>query len=182
MAAPVQVPLQPRPRTGDKAANILTVALPGIRRMHVILQVSNEVHGESNEVMWSLSAWATLETPLGPNGTIANVNCAPSQVTLAPLGARTMHVATVFWPAEPAAASLSVLFSTSGDIPQGEAQAWGIGETTAHDLFGLLVTPIGYPRHLERLVDPLPYDDPQLLERLQIDGRIPPPLLVRRRK
>jgi hypothetical protein len=180
MAPPVQVTLNPRARTSDREANILTVALVGIRRMQVILQVSNVVHGESNEVMWTLSAWAKLETSLGPNGTIAHVNVAPSQVTLAPLGAQTMHVATVYWPPEPAAASLSVKFSTAGDIPQGLAQAWGVGDTTPHDVAGLFVTPFGYPRHFERLVDPLPYDDPELLERLQIDGRIPTPLLLRR--
>jgi hypothetical protein len=93
-----------------------------------------------------------------------------------------MHVATVFWPVGLAAASLSVLFSTPGDIPQGQAEAWGVGDTSPHDFSGLFVTPFGYPRPFERLVDPLPYDDPALLAKLQIDGRIPKPLLARRRK
>jgi len=182
MAAPVHLTLNPRSEVSDRTANDLVVPLVGIRRMHVILEVSNVVMGESNEVEWSLSAWATLATPLGPNGTKADVNCAPSLVTLSPLGAQRMHVATVFWPAEPAAASLSVRFSTPGDIPQGFAQAWGVADTTPHDLSGLFLTPFGYPRHLDRLVDPLPYDDPALLERLMVEGRIPTPKLVRRGK
>ncbi len=179
--SPVHVSLNPRPRTGHKDANILTVALAGIRRMHVILQVSNIVDRESNEVSWTLSAWATLVTSLGPEGKIPHVNLAPSLVTLAPLGAQTMHIATLFWPAEPAAASLNVLFSTPADIPEGKAQAWGVGDTTPHDYSGLFVTPFGFGRHLERLVDPLPYGDPELMQKLMVDGQIPVPLLYRKR-
>ena len=172
---PVQVSLRARPKTGDRNANVLTVALAGIRRMDVILQASNDVEGESNDVWWTLAAWATLVTPLGPK--LTEVHLSPSQITVAPLGARTMHVATLFWPLQPAAEALHVLFSTAGDVPQALAQAWGVGDTTPHDFSGIFVSPFGYPRPFERLIDPLP-DDPKLLEKLQIDGRLPPPRLL----
>jgi hypothetical protein len=149
--------------------------------MHVILQVSNLVEGESNEVEWTLSAFATLAVPLDTDSKQTNVNVAPSALTLPPLGALTMHVATVFWPADPAAESLSVKFSTPADIPQSKAQAWGLGDTTPHDFSGMFAAPFGYPRHFDRLVDPLP-TDPRLLQRLEVDGRLPTPLVARRRR
>lgn len=174
--------LTARPRTSDKTANVLTVEAPGIRSMVVLLNVSNLVEGESNEVEWTLSAWATLAEPLDPAAPNANllVTLAPSQITLPPLGAPLMHVATAYWPFQPAAASLSVLFSTDGTIPQAKAQAWGISDNTPHGHFGLFAAPFGYSNSGGRIVDPLP-TDPEVLQQLQIAGRIPRPLERRRR-
>jgi hypothetical protein len=179
MATPVHQKLRARPQTQDPGANVLTVSLVGIRRMIVILRVSDEVHGESNEVSWTLSAYATLVDSLLPDRNLKTVNLAPSLVTLPPLGARTMHVATLFWPPEPAAAALNVLFSNPGDIPQGQADAFGIGDTTPHDYAGLFMCPFGYAPPFGRLVEPFP-NDPALLSRFEAEGRIPPTIDRRR--
>jgi hypothetical protein len=166
-------PLRPRPSASD--TNTLVFPLVGIRRMHVFLQASTDTRRETSDVYWTMSAWATLEAPLVAGTQIELVNLAPSLLTLAPLGASLMHVACAFWPAEPAAKALSIKFSTPADQPQGWAQAFGFADTTPHDFFGFFAAPFGYPRAPERLVEPLP-SDPETLLRLQIEGRIPPPL------
>jgi len=168
---PAHVTLKARPGVTDK--NTVTVTLPGIRRMHVFLQASTDVRGETSDIWWTMSAWATLVTPFAPN--LTSVNLAPSLLTIAPLGAGLMHVACAFWPAEPAAAALNVKFSTRGDVPQGPAQAWGVGDMSPHDLFGFFAAPFGYPRAFERLVEPLP-DDPELLRKLELERHLPPPI------
>jgi len=178
--AAVHVTLTARPKTGVKNINVLTVALVGIRRMYVILGISTDVRAESNRVQWTLSPYATLDAPLDPLVPDTNiVNLAPSQVTLPPLGAARMLVACLFWPQEPALASMSVLFSTDGNIPQGKASAWGIGDTTPHNYFGMFTAPFGHARDPGRIVDPLP-TDPKVLQQLEIEGRIPPQLERRR--
>jgi hypothetical protein len=169
--------LQPK-RAADQS-NTLTVGLTGIRRLQVILRVSTDTRGERNEVWWTLSAWATLATPIDG---VEHVTVAPSLLDVAPLTAPVMHVATVFWPAEPVASALSVRFSTAADIPQGWAAAYGVGDTTPHDRAGLFLAPYGYTRQPRRLVEPLVDPDLKLsditvLELLQVLDRLPPPRL-----
>jgi hypothetical protein len=166
-----------QPKRAVDQSNTLTVTLDGIRRMHVILRVSTDVRDERNEVWWTLAAWATLKTPIDG---ITDVHTAPSLLDVAPLSAPVMHVATVFWPEEPAAASLSVHFSTPADIPQSWAAAYGVGDRTPHDRSGLWLVPYGFTREPRRLVEPLVDPDLRLaditvLELLQILDRIPPP-------
>ena len=83
------------------------------------------------------------------------------------------------WTGLPAAESISFKFSTAADEPQGDAQAFGVGDATPHNEFGLFSAPFGHPRHFERLVDPLP-TDPNVLEQLELAGRIPPPSRAQR--
>ncbi len=166
-----RVTIKPRPSVTDK--NTLTVSLPGIRRLHVFLEPSADVHAETADIWWSMSAWATLATPLGPNK--HHVHLAPSLLTIAPLGASLMHVACAFWPTEPAASALHVKFSTRVDGPLGDSQAWGIGDTAPHDFFGFFAAPFGHPRAFDRLVEPLP-DDPELIHRLELERHLPPPV------
>ena len=173
------VSLEPR-HPPDPAANLLTVSLPGIRRMHIFLQVSTDTRLESNDIWWWLAASATLVTPFTPQ--VTQVNLAPALLDIAPLTAPIMHVATAFWPAEPAVSSMSVKFSTPADIPQGWGSAFGIGDTTPHDRSGIFATPYGYTRQPRRLVEPLVDPDMKLgelkvIDALQIMDRLPPPRL-----
>jgi len=149
------------------------VSLPGITRAYVFLQKSIESEREVSEVWWTISAWVTLVDPLAPDTSLNKVNLAPSLLDIAPLGAGLMLVAGAFWIGLPEAKEISFKFSTAADEPQGDAQAFGVGDTTPHNHFGLFSAPFGHPRHFERLVDPLP-TDPKVLEQLELDGRIPP--------
>jgi hypothetical protein len=176
--AVVQQSLQPRsgPGLGPGGLaprNTLVVPLPGITRAYVFLQKSTESEREVSEVWWTISAWVTLVDPLTPNTHLNKVNLAPSLLDIAPLGAGLMLVAGAFWTGLPEAKEISFKFSTAADEPQGDAQAFGIGDATPHNKFGLFAAPFGHPRHFERLVDPLP-TDPKILEQLELAGRIPP--------
>jgi hypothetical protein len=170
----VRVDLKPRPSEKDK--NELVVPLCGIRRLHVFLAASIDTRRESSDVWWVLSAWATLEDPGGDLPNLPNyryVNLAPSTLVLPPLGAALMHVASLFWMAEPRASALSVKFSTAGDQPEGKAVAFGYPDTTPHDFAGFFRTPFGFAQAPARLVEPLP-DDPEVLLSLQLEDRLPP--------
>jgi hypothetical protein len=180
----VQQSLQPRsgPGLGPGGlapTNTLVVPLRGITRAYVYLQKSIESEREVSEVWWTISAWVTLVDPLAPNTSLTMVNLAPSLLDIAPLGAQLMLVAGAFWTGLPEAQSISFKFSTAADEPQGDAQAFGIGDTRPHNKFGLFAAPFGHPRHFERLVDPLP-TDPRVLEQLEIAGRIPSPSRAQR--
>jgi hypothetical protein len=182
MTAIAQVSLQPRPGPGPRSTNVLTITLPDIRRAYVLLQRSTDTRRDTSDIWWTLSAWVTLSEPLVANVPNSNlVNLAPSLLDIAPLGATLMLVAGAFWTGLPSAESISIKFSTRADEPQGDAQAFGVGDSTPHNEFGFFPAPHGYARHPQRLVDPLP-DDPRILERLQIEGRIPPPPYPTRRE
>ena len=95
-----------------------------------------------------------------------------------------MHVATLFWVAEPRASALSVKFSTAGDQPEGKAIALGYTNATPHDFSGLFRAPFGFAQAPARLVSPLP-QDPDVLMSLQLEDRLPPiplPQQPRRRR
>ena len=182
--AVVHKSLQPRsgPGLGPGGlapTNTLVVPLRGITRAYVYLQKSTESEREVSEVWWTISAWVTLVDPLVPDTELNMVNLAPSLLDIAPLGAGLMLVAGAFWTGLPAAQSISFKFSTAADEPQGNAQAFGVGDVTPQIEFGLFAAPFGHPRHFDRLVDPLP-TDPRVLERLQLEGRIPPPSRAQR--
>lgn len=172
--AVVRADLKPRPSEADK--NELVFPLSGIRRLHVFMKASVDTRRESSDVWWVLSGWATLEDPardLPDLPSYQYVNLAPSALVLPPLGAALMHVATVFWVAEPPASALSVKFSTAGDQPEGKAIAFGYADTTPHDFSGLFRAPFGYAQAPARLVDPLSLDPDDLI-RLQLEDRLPP--------
>jgi len=158
-----RVTLRPRSTPGPRPSNILTVKVPDIRRAYVLLQRSIDTRRDTSDIWWTLSAWVTLSEPLIDSVPTSNlVNLAPSLLDIAPLGASLMLVAGAFWTGLPTAESISIKFSTSADEPQGDAQAFGVGDATPHPEF-----------------DPRP-EDPRLLQRLQIEGRIPPPYPPRR--
>ena len=170
----VRADLKPRPSETDK--NELVFPLSGIRRLHVFMKASVDTRRESSDVWWVLSGWATLEAPERDLPGLPNfqyVNLAPSALVIPPLGAALMHVATLFWVAQPPASALSVKFSTAGDQPEGKAIVLGYADTTPHDFSGLFRAPFGYAQTPARLVDPLSQsaDD---LERLQLEERLPP--------
>lgn len=180
MTTIAHVSLQPRPGPGPRSTNVLTVKVPDIRRAYVLIQKSTDTRRETSDVWWTLSAWVTLSEPLVDNMPHTKlVNLAPSLLDIAPLGAGLMLVAGAFWTGLPSAESISIKFSTSANEPQGDAQAFGVGDTTPHNEFGLFSAPFGHPRHFERLVDPLP-TDPKVLEQLELAGRIPPPSRAQR--
>lgn len=170
----VRADIRPRPSETDK--NELVFPLPGIRRLHVFMKASVDTRRDASDVWWVLSAWATLENPARDLPELPNyqyVNLAPSTLVIPPLGAALMHVATLFWVAEPRASALSVKFSTAADQPEGKAVAMGYADTTPHDFSGVFRAPFGYPQAPARLVSPLP-SDPELLTSLQLEDRLPP--------
>ena len=176
MSLPEVVRVDLKPRPSDKDENELVVRQCGIRRMHVFMMASTDTRRESSDVWWTLSAWATLEDPCRDLPGLPNyeyVNLAPSMLVLPPLGAAMMHVATLFWMAEPRASALSVKFSTAADQPQGKAIALGYPDTTPHDFAGFFRAPFGFAQAPARLVEPLP-GDPDVLLNLQLEDRIPP--------
>lgn len=181
----VRADLRPRPSETDQ--NELVFPLPGIRRLHVFMKASVDTRRESSDVWWVLSAWATLEDPGRDLPDLPNyqyVNLAPSTLVIPPLGAALMHVATLFWVAEPPASALSVKFSTAGDQPEGKAIALGYADATPHDFSGLFRAPFGFAQAPARLVSPLP-QDPEVLMSLQLEDRLPPiplPQQPRRRR
>lgn len=170
----VRAELKPRPSETDK--NELVFPLSGIRRLHVFMKASVDTRRASSDVWWVLSAWATLEDPEHDLPGLPNyqyVNLAPSTLVIPPLGAALMHVATLFWVAEPRASALSVKFSTAGDQPEGKAVALGYADATPHDFAGVFRAPFGFAQAPARLVQPLS-EDPDVLLSLQIDDRLPP--------
>jgi hypothetical protein len=170
----VRAELRPRPSEADK--NELVFPLSGIRRLHVFMKASIDTRRESSDVWWVLSGWATLEDPARTLPDLPNyqyVNLAPSALVIPPLGAEIMHVATLFWVAEPRASALSVKFSTAGDQPEGRAVALGYADATPHDFSGLFRAPFGFPQAPARFVDPLPPAPDDLLD-LQLQDRLPP--------
>jgi hypothetical protein len=169
---------QPEPRS---RTNVLTVKVPDIRRAYVLLHRSLNTRGDTSEVYWTLSAWVTLSAPLVANAPGSNlVTLAPSKLHIAPLGAGLMLVAAAFWPGLPTAEAISIKFSTRADEPQGDAQAFAVGDATPTNEFGLFPAPHGHARHPQRIVEPLP-DDPAILEQLQLEGRVLPPVYPPRR-
>lgn len=166
---PVVKELNPRAVATD---NTVTFPLVGIRRLHVLMRMNADSRGETSDVWWTLSAWATLEDP--PEG-FADVNLPPSALSVPPLGAGVMYIATVYWPAAPTAVSLSVAFVTADDQPQGRPTVWVVGDTNPHDFVGLFRAPFGYPQALSRIVAPLPPGiDDATLQQLQLEDRLPP--------
>jgi hypothetical protein len=176
MSLPEVVRVDLKPRPSDKDKNELVVRQCGIRRLNVFMMASTDTRRESSDVWWTLSAWATLEDPCRDLPGLPNyqyVNLAPSTLVLPPLGAAMMHVATLFWIAEPRASALSVKFSTVPDQPQGKAIALGYADTAPHDFAGFFRCPFGFAQAPARLVEPLP-DDPNVLLNLQLEDRVPP--------
>jgi hypothetical protein len=175
--AVVRKELRPKPpRASDIGTNTLVFPLPGIRRLDIVLCASIDTRRDTSEIWWALSAWATILDPADnlPGFTSPPyVNIAPSLVWVPPLGAGVMHVVTIFWPALPPASELSVKFSTAADQPEGNAIAFGYANTTPHNENGIFVSPYGHPKTPARLVS-LP-DDPEMLRRLALEDRIPPP-------
>lgn len=175
------------PRLVQPGQNELSFPLTGIRRLHVFMLKSKDSRASESDVWWYLNCWATLVDPFDdlpglPN--YANVTLAPSVVAIPPLGASMMHVATAFWPGEPPAAQLSVKFTTQGDQPRSRAVGLIYGDTTPHDYAGFFRTPFGFAQARPRLVEPLP-EDPEILERLQLEDQLPPltlPERLRKRK
>jgi hypothetical protein len=167
----VTVGLRPRPAQGD--TNTLVFPLVGIRRMDVYLKCSKDVRRMTADVWWWISAWAVVVDPQVnlPGHPSGKVNLAPSRVAIPQLGAGLMHVATVFWPNLPPAASLNMLFSTNADQPQGNAMAYGYADTTPHPYSGVFVAPFGFTQIAPRLVSPLP-EDPATVQRLLLDNSI----------
>jgi hypothetical protein len=175
------------PRLVQPGQNELSFPLVGIRRLHVFMLKSKDSRASESDVWWYLNCWATLVDPFNDLPRLpsyANVTLAPSVLAIPPLGASMMHVATAFWPGEPPAAQLSVKFTTQGDQPQGQAVGLIYGDTTPHDYAGFFRTPFGFAQARPRLVEPLP-EDPEILERLQLDDQLPPltlPERLRKRK
>jgi hypothetical protein len=175
------------PRLVQPGQNELSFPLVGIRRLHVFMLKSKDSRAAESDVWWYLNCWATLVDPFNDLPRLpsyANVTLAPSVLAIPPLGASMMHVATAFWPGEPPAAQLSVKFTTQGDQPQGQAVGLIYGDTTPHDYAGFFRTPFGFAQARPRLVEPLP-EDPEILERLQLEDQLPPltlPERVRKRK
>jgi len=136
------------------------------------MKLKPDTRSETADVWWSLSAWATLRD--APDG-FGRVSLAPSALPVAPLGAAVMHIATVFWPAEPPAEAISVSFVTRPDQPQGRPTVWVVGDTTDHDFVGLFRAPFGFPQVPARIVDPFPVElDGLAIQQLQILDRLPP--------
>jgi hypothetical protein len=160
--------------------NVLTVALPGLRRVDVLLIASADTHGESSDLWWYVSAFATLANDLGTAFGLKNINAvvlAPSLVAIPPLGARCMHVLTAFWPEVPAAVAISFLFSRPGDQPSGKAVAIGYPSATPHDYTGLHLAPFG---HLPRDTRVTGRADEAEFHRLQLERGLPPQTLPSR--
>jgi hypothetical protein len=175
------------PRGVQPGENELSFPLVGIRRLHVFMLKSKDSRASASDVWWYLNCWATLVDPLDDLPGLPsyqNVTLAPSILAIPPLGASLMHVASAFWPGEPPAAQMSVKFTTQGDQPQGRAVGLLYGETTPTEYAGLFRTPFGFAQARPRLVEPLP-EDPETLERLQLEDQLPPlalPERVRKRK
>lgn len=175
------------PRVVQPGQNELGFPLSGIRRLHVFMLKSKDSRASESDVWWYLNCWATLVDPvddLPGLPSYANVTLAPSVLAIPPLGASMMHVATAFWPGEPPAAQMNVKFTTQGDQPQGHAVGLIYGDTTPHDYAGFFRTPFGFAQARPRLVEPLP-EDPEILERLQLEDQLPPltlPKRIRKRK
>ncbi|MEP7126322.1 MAG: hypothetical protein ABJE95_35650 [Byssovorax sp.] len=170
------------PRLVQPGQNELSFPLVGIRRLHVFMLKSKDSRASESDVWWYLNCWATLVDPFADLPRLpsyANVTLAPSVLAIPPLGASMMHVATAFWPGEPPAAQLSVKFTTQGNQPQGHAVGLIYGDTTPHDYAGFFRTPFGFAQARPRLVEPLP-EDPEILERLQLDDQLPPLALPER--
>jgi len=175
------------PRGVQPTDNVLSFPLVGIRRLHVLMLKSKDSRASESDVWWYLNCWATLVDPIDDLPGLPsyeNVTLAPSVLAIPPLGGSMMHIATAFWIGEPPASQISVKFTTQGDQPQGHAVGLIYGDTTPHDRAGLFRTPYGFPHMRPRLVEPLP-DDPEILERLQLEDDLPPltfPARVPRRR
>jgi hypothetical protein len=152
---------------------ISATGLPNLRRVRLLMRVSNRRNQVATPAPWWVSARASALYPnrdLAPiggtyQGAYQDIWAAPSLVPIPPLGGPLMGIATLYLPDFPKLASVTFYFSAELKDPQTDTVVFGYPDATPHHYDGLFLSPFGFGPVLRRPPDDDAPDTATLEER-----------------
>ena len=166
MASPVPSPgpqsavcyVEERRSATRNELTVWALGLPALRRVRVVVRVSNKRNQEELPAPFWVSARTTCKYPitdLAPcgdtyEGAAKDIWAAPSLVYVPSLGGPVMATFLLYSPDEPRVVSATLKINFELDGPQTETIVWGYPDSTPHPYDGLLLTPVGKSPVLQR--------------------------------